>query len=102
MSEKNEFYRLKNLEEAEQVIANNAKFRTIYFKFEVGRGLPKHNHNGYATIYVIKGEISMSFSDGQSYELLTGDFLSFNACVEHDVLATLESEVLVTISESIK
>ena len=44
----------------------------------------------------------MSFSDGQSYELLTGDFLSFNACVEHDVLATLESEVLVTISESIK
>ena len=57
MSEKNEFYRLKNLEEAKQVIANNAKFRTIYFKFEVGRGLPKHNHNGYATIYVIKAKL---------------------------------------------
>ena len=77
-------------------------FELFILNLRLGRGLPKHNHNGYATIYVIKGEISMSFSDGQSYELLTGDFLSFNACVEHDVLATLESEVLVTISESIK
>ena len=50
---------------------------------------------------MIKGEIGMSFSDGQSYELLTGDFLSFDARVEHDVLATLESQILVTISESL-
>lgn len=102
MSEKNQFYRLANLEEGKQVIANNPKFRTVYFKFDVGRGLPKHNHNGYATIYVIKGEISMSLSNGESYELLTGDFLSFDARIEHDVLATLESEVLVTISEALE
>ncbi|MDO4926626.1 MAG: cupin domain-containing protein [Turicibacter sp.] len=102
MSEKNQFYRLANLEEVKQVIANNPKFRTVYFKFDVGRGLPKHNHNGYATIYVIKGEISMSLSNGESYELLTGDFLSFDARIEHDVLATLESEVLVTISEALE
>lgn len=102
MSEKNQFYRLANLEEVKQVIANNPKFRTVYFKFDVGRGLPKHNHNGYATIYVIKGEISMSLSNGESYELLTGDFLSFDARIEHDVLATLENEVLVTISEALE
>lgn len=102
MSEKNQFYHLANLEEVKQVIANNPKFRTVYFKFDVGRGLPKHNHNGYATIYVIKGEISMSLSNGESYELLTGDFLSFDARIEHDVLATLESEVLVTISEALE
>ncbi len=46
MSEKNQFYRLANLEEDKQVIASNPKFRTVYFKFDVGRGLPKHNHNG--------------------------------------------------------
>ena len=101
MSEQNQFYKLKNLNEDQRVIASNSKFRTVYFKFDVGRGLPKHSHDGYATIYVIKGEIGMSFSDGQSYELLTGDFLSFDARVEHDVLATLESEILVTISESL-
>lgn len=84
MSEKNQFYRLANLEEDKQVIASNPKFRTVYFKFDVGRGLPKHNHNG------------------ESYELLTGDFLSFDARIEHDVLATLESEVLVTISEALE
>ena len=64
--------------------------------------LPKHNQNGYATIYVIKGGISMSFSHKESYELLTGDFLSFDARIKHDVLATLESEVLLTILESLE
>lgn len=101
MSQQNQFYKLKSLNEDQRVIASNPKFRTVYFKFDVGRGLPKYSHNGYATIYVIKGEILMNFSDGQSYELLTGDFLSFDATVEHDVLAALESEILVTISESL-
>ena len=44
----------------------------------------------------------MSFSKGQSHELITGDFLSFDARIEHDVLATLESQILVTISESLE
>ena len=102
MSEKNQFYQLKNIKETKQVLADNPKFRTVYFQFDVGKGLPKHSHNGYATIYVLKGEISMSFSKGQSHELITGDFLSFDARIEHDVLATLESQILVTISESLE
>ena len=97
-----DFYKVKELKKPKQLIANNPKFRTVCFNFDVGQGLPKHNHNGYATIYVIKGEISMSFSNGESYELNTGDFLSFDARIEHDVLATLESQILVTISESLE
>ena len=61
MSEKNQFYQLKNIKETKQVLADNPKFRTVYFQFDVGKGLPKHSHNGYATIYVIKGEISTAF-----------------------------------------
>lgn len=102
MSKSNQFYKVKDLKETKQLIADNPRFRTVCFNFEVGKGLPKHSHNGYATVYVIKGEISMSFADGQSYELITGDFLSFDARVEHDILATLESQILVTISESIE
>ena len=101
MSEKNQFFKLSELSETKQVIASNQRLRTICFNFDVGKGLPKHSHNGYATIQVIKGEISMTFADGQSYELNAGDFVSFDARIEHDVLATLESQVLVTISESI-
>ena len=44
----------------------------------------------------------MSFSNGESYELNSGDFLEFDARIEHDVLATLESQVLVTISASLE
>ncbi|CUN09620.1 MULTISPECIES: cupin domain-containing protein [Turicibacter] len=97
-----QFYKLNELKEAKQLIANNPRFRTVCFNFEVGKGLPKHSHNGYATIHVIKGEISMSFSNGESYELNSGDFLEFDARIEHDVLATLESQVLVTISASLE
>lgn len=37
MSEQNQFYKLKNLNEDQRVIASNSKFRTVYFKFDVGR-----------------------------------------------------------------
>lgn len=97
-----QFSKVKEIKEAKQLIANNPKFRTVCFNFEVGKGLPKHSHNGYAAIYVITGELSMSFSNGESYELNSGDFLEFDARIEHDVLATLESQVLVIISESLE
>ncbi len=31
MSEKNQFYQLKNIKETKQVSADNPKFRTVYF-----------------------------------------------------------------------
>lgn len=56
MSEQNQFYKLKNLNEDQRVIASNSKFRTVYFKFDVGRGLPKHSLMDMPTIYVIKAK----------------------------------------------
>ncbi|SCH71088.1 cupin domain-containing protein [Romboutsia sp. 1001713B170207_170306_H8] len=76
----------------------NEKFKTLFFKFEKDKGLPNHSHNGYATIQVLDGIIDIEFVGGEKFELREGDFLPFDARVEHNVIARVTSKVLVTIS----
>ena len=71
----------------------NEKFKTLFFKFEDGKGLPNHSHNGYATIQVVSGTVDIEFKDG--------DFLPFDARIEHNVISKGTSKVLVTISQSL-
>ena len=89
--------KLNNIEENRCVLVENERFKTIYFKFEEGKGLPNHVHDGSATIQVIDGNVTMEFKDGNKFELAKGDFLPFDARVEHNVIANEESKVLVTI-----
>lgn len=76
----------------------NEKFKTLFFKFEKGKGLPNHSHNGYATIQVLDGIVDIEFVSGEKFELREGDFLPFDARIEHNVIAREISKVLVTIS----
>ena len=78
----------------------NEKFKTLFFKFEEGNGLPNHSHNGFATIQVISGIVDIEFKNGNKFEIREGDFLPFDARVEHNVIARVSSKVLVTISQS--
>ena len=91
---------INNMELSREIIAENDRFKTVYFKFEEGKGLPNHKHNGNATIQVISGEVNMEFSDGNNFNLSIGDFLSFDARIEHNVIANIESKVLVTIAKA--
>lgn len=77
----------------------NEKFKTLFFKFEEGKGLPNHSHNGFATIQVLSGIVDIEFENGEKCELKEGDFLPFDARITHNVIARVSSKVLVTISQ---
>lgn len=91
---------INNIEKSKEILCENDKFKSIYFKFDEGKGLPNHVHNGFATIQVVKGTIDISFKDGNKFELIEGDFLPFDATIEHNVIAKETSKVIVTISKS--
>lgn len=84
-----------------KVIASNAKFKTIFFNFAAGSGKPYHTHNGYASVQVYEGDITMEFKTGEKFRLKKGDFLPFDARVDHSIFAEVDSKVLVTISEAL-
>ena len=44
--------------ESKEVVVFNPKFKVVYFDFEVGKGLPNHTHNGYASIFIYEGSVS--------------------------------------------
>lgn len=88
---------LNTIKANREFIANNDKFKTIFFRFEEGKGLPNHTHDGFATIQVIKGVVNMTFVNGESYRLKDGDILPFDANIEHNVIAEIQSEILVNI-----
>ena len=88
---------INQIEKDREFIHENEKYKTIYFKFEEGKGLPNHTHNGYASIQVIDGKVDIKFETGEEFQLKYGDFLPFDARVEHNVIARETSKVLVTI-----
>lgn len=88
---------INKIETNREFLCENEKYKTIFFKFEEGEGLPNHTHNGYASIQVIDGIVDMKFKNGEAFELKCGDFLSFDARIEHNVIARVTSKVLVTI-----
>lgn len=92
---------VKSLDTNREILVQNEKFKTVYFEFESGKGLPNHTHNGYAAIYVVDGSVDIEFKSGEKFELKQGDFLPFDARVEHNVIAKETSKVLVIISQSL-
>lgn len=92
-------YNINKINDNKQIIAMNKNFKTICFVFDVEKGLPNHTHNAYASILVYDGSVSMEFVNGEKYELNKGDFMPFDARIEHNVTAKVKSKILITISE---
>lgn len=92
---------INNIVTNREFLVENEKFKTLFFKFEDGKGLPNHSHNGYATIQVVSGTVDIEFKDGEKFELKEGEFLPFDARIEHNVISKGTSKVLVTISQSL-
>lgn len=88
---------VNQIESNREFLVENEKYKTLFFKFEPTKGLPNHTHNGYASIQVLEGIIDMKFVNGEEFELVKGDFLPFDARIEHNVIARETSKVLVTI-----
>lgn len=92
---------INSLNTNREILVQNEKFKTVYFKFENGKGLPNHTHNGYAAVYIVSGSIDMEFANGEKFVLNQGDFLPFDARIEHNVIAKELSKILVIISQSL-
>ena len=90
---------VNEIEAKRELLVENERYKTLFFKFEEGKGLPNHSHNGFATIQVLSGIVDIEFENGENFELKEGDFLPFDARIEHNVIARVSSKVLVTISQ---
>jgi len=90
---------LDNIAAGSQVLAKNEKFKTMCFNFQEGSGLPKHTHNGNASIFIVEGTVDMEFVGEGGLVLRRGDFLSFDARKEHNIIAKETSKVIITISQ---
>lgn len=93
-------FNVKTSEVSREILTENNRFKTIYFKFEEGKGLPNHSHNGFATIQIISGKVDIEFKNGEKFKLEAGDFLPFDARIEHNVIAQELSAVIVTIEKT--
>ena len=56
---------INNIVTNREFLVENEKFKTLFFKFEDGKGLPNHSHNGFATIQVVSGTVDIEFKDGE-------------------------------------
>lgn len=90
---------VSNLNTNREILVHNEKFKTVYFKFEEGKGLPNHTHNVYAAVYIVSGSVDMEFTSGEKFVLNQGDFLPFDARIEHNVIAKELSKILVIMSQ---
>ena len=90
---------INNLDTNREILVHNEKFKTVYFEFEKGKGLPNHTHNGYAAIYIISGSVDMEFTSGEKFVLSQGDFLPFDARIEHNIISKETSKMMVIISQ---
>lgn len=90
---------LDNIAVGSQVLANNEKFKTMCFNFQEGSGLPKNTYNGNASIFIVEGAVDMEFVGEGPFVLRRGDFLSFDARKEHNIIAVETSKVIITISQ---
>jgi quercetin dioxygenase-like cupin family protein len=72
-------------------------FRVVLISMEAAARIKEHHVDGTSSVQVLKGHIRYS-TQGQIYDLRTGNLLTLNASIKHEVEAMEESGFLLTIS----
>ena len=72
-------------------------FRIVLISMEAATQMKEHHVDGTSSVQVLRGHIRYS-TQGQFYELRTGNLLTLGASIKHKVEAIEESEFLLTIS----
>ena len=71
--------------------------RVVLISMEAEGRLKEHHADGTISLYVLKGQIRYS-TQGEVYELRTGNLFTLGASIPHSVEAVEESAFLLTIS----
>jgi len=80
-------------------VFHKGSLRMVLFAFEAGGALPAHRAPGFVVIHTLRGRISVKTLN-ERYDLPTGQILLLDPEVVHDVTATEESDMLLTIAIS--
>lgn len=78
-------------------VFHKGHLRLVLFAFERGGGLPAHRAPGSVVIHTLRGRIQVK-TLSESYELAAGQILMLDPEVVHDVVASEESDMLLTIA----
>lgn len=90
---------INSIAAGKEILDDNERFKVVCFNFESGKGLPNHSHNGPASILVCDGKVDIEFVTGEKFTLTKGNFLGFDARIEHNVIADGLTKVIVTIGK---
>src|SRR5690242_7161402 len=71
--------------------------RIVLFALETGGGLPAHRAPGFVVIHTLRGRLSVKTLN-ETHDLPTGQMVMLDPEVVHDVTATEESDMLLTIA----
>jgi quercetin dioxygenase-like cupin family protein len=78
-------------------VFHKGPLRIVLFAFEAGGGLPEHRAPGFVVIHTLRGRIQVQTLTDR-YDLPTGQVLMLDPEVVHDVTATEQSDMLLTIA----
>lgn len=74
------------------------EFRIVLVRMKPGSYMSHHKAEGPISIQVIQGKIRAHLPEDRTEDLKSGDLLTLEPCLEHDVEALEESAFLLTIA----
>src|SRR6185437_6549564 len=74
------------------------EFRIVLVRMKPGSYMSHHRAEGPISINVIQGSIRVHLPENRTDDLKTGELLTLDRCLEHDVEALEESGFLLTIA----
>lgn len=77
-------------------LIHRGPIRLLLFAFDPGGRLPEHKAPGHIVIHCLRGELTVT-ATGTPHRLGGGDAIVIDPDVSHDVAASAESDMLLTV-----
>jgi len=81
-----------------ETIVKYPTFRVVLVRMKPGSYMSHHRAEGPISIHAVFGKIRIHLPDDRMEELIPGDLLTLERCLEHDVEALEECAFLLTIA----
>ncbi len=81
-----------------ETLVKYEQFRIVLVRMKPGSYMSHHRADGPISIHVIQGRIRVHLPEDRMEDLKSGDLLTLERCLEHDVETLEESAFLLTIA----
>jgi quercetin dioxygenase-like cupin family protein len=86
----------ENRNHRQETLYRHGLVTVALFLFDRGATLPQHAAGGVVTVQVLQGRLKM-IAEGKTHDLPAGSLLALAPGVQHDVLATEPTRMLLTV-----